>query len=932
MVDALKIHGLHNTAVENLFSTLRNSLIRPVGQPGSQSLKEYRDFLSHGGVEPSGEALRSSLLLAIESNKTVIDSFVDSQSGVLIEAGKITFGTGTVLYPLIQLVNGTVATFQSMSKSRLVFHTASGDEPRVEFLAENNQKLFRELMPLVAKPGNPANKDQIDAFQVAIRRDLTSFAETTVPVNIAGGYSPFWTHWAKRTSEGYILRSDQFRIGASNTRQWNNKGTWVEYTHFLRQMCNWPVIVSRSLQRLERLASFVGLAAEKSQPALALTVPESVSARFAIREAIGGSPMGEALSDTGIESVVDMSTQTVNGIPQIFFVTGEAGIGKTHNLFHSSLSRARTLSSDPKHGPLYLYISCSGSGLKSLHELVNDAVVDTQNLNYSSVLTLCRNGLLALVIDGFDELVGGGGYRDPFHLLKPLLSEMDTHGTLLLSARSSYFSNQYQTSLKATSYADQVPAHHLILELQRWRRHDIELLFIENPSWEPYKSLLGPADYALLGVPFFAHVFNQFVRQNAPSSGFAGLYTVLIDAYLKREMNKLSEGTTGAPVSDVQLRHIFEEVAGLIYESGNQYIDMDDFRLAAATALDLEGFTGAHRALGDRLTVLCGMAAEMDANDSPLFSFDHELFFEVLLADHLAGNAINESLHYDRAPEALSRATLGDAAVEALTAKYPDKVRSLVESVSGHSFGSEAFGRNLTALISRYIAVENRLPTGSFSRLDFSTLDLSAITEPAVHFHQCSFDHLKIRNSSQMQIRLESCAIAALEVISEDLSSDSLRFVNPLRVNDLSFLSKSGNIIEFVSGWSHIAQRLNGQGSKGLDKVIAQLESATVSQLEKFADEVIEKLAAHGDNAYVVETRTLIPGDGANRWMRHPNNPLWANMTEVLVSLDLASTKVINASGSSKTVVTFRVPSSAIADRNTSIEAIRVFWAQLRAS
>ena len=173
-------------------------------------------------------------------------------------------------------------------------------------------------------------------------------------------------------------------------------------------------------------------------------------------------------------------------------------MGKTHNLVTASLHRSERLveaADEDKRSvlggsPLYLYVSCSGVGLRSLRDLINAAVVETQNLTYESVMALCRNAMLVLVIDGFDELLGGAGYRDAFQLLEPTLRLLGLRGgTVVLSARSSYLANQYKHSLARSSVEAKTPVAHYMLELLRWNAIDVfesirEQSFVgPRPAW-----------------------------------------------------------------------------------------------------------------------------------------------------------------------------------------------------------------------------------------------------------------------------------------------------------------------------------------------------------------------------------------------------------------------------------------------------------------
>ncbi|MFJ8438848.1 hypothetical protein [Kitasatospora griseola] len=93
------------------------------------------------------------------------------------------------------------------------------------------------------------------------------------------------------------------------------------------------------------------------------------------------------------------------------------------------------------------------------------AAPETRNLTYSVVETLCRNGVLALLVDGFDELVGGAGFNDAVGDLQPWLTTLNGRDVLIVSARSSYYENQFRESLRrAEELGERV--HHRIAEIR----------------------------------------------------------------------------------------------------------------------------------------------------------------------------------------------------------------------------------------------------------------------------------------------------------------------------------------------------------------------------------------------------------------------------------------------------------------------------------
>ena len=60
-------------------------------------------------------------------------------------------------------------------------------------------------------------------------------------------------------------------------------------------------------------------------------------------------------------------------------------------------------------------------------------------LFYSGVIRLIRRGLLAIAIDGFDELLAEIGFTEAYSGLGAFLRQLDGNGVVIASARSAYF-------------------------------------------------------------------------------------------------------------------------------------------------------------------------------------------------------------------------------------------------------------------------------------------------------------------------------------------------------------------------------------------------------------------------------------------------------------------------------------------------------------
>lgn len=909
-----------------------------------QSLKVYRDFLAHGGVEPGGVLLVETLESAVAANAERITLFIEGRGGIERKGDRIVFRSGESLDPFIISLGEHFGTFQSLHGGELVYYTNNPSEPLHVRVQGSDQ--HRTIADEVAPPPRADDAGAAEALIESIQRDLKGFRDRGTQIELSGRYSPFEVSWAWSTSTGSELRTDHFRVAVSREWQWRSPEGWQPYAEFLRLISNWPVVVSRSRMRLQTIeqqrqdADILDFGRPSD-----LTVPEAVKARLVPTETIGSSLKRYSADALGsLVEVVDEAARTATGVPQIFFVTGEAGIGKTFNLIRESLHRAdrldETTLDEPE--PLYLFISCSGVGVNGIDKLINDAVVETRNLNFEAVLALCRRGLVVLVVDGFDELIGGAGYRDALQVLQPVLRGLGTHGTLLLSARSSYSANQYRASLEALRDAGEVPPDHLITELQRWTKSDVEALFDANPAWIPFRGALTSGDKALLGIPFFAHTFGVHVSDGATPADFQSMRSLLIDSYLHRESRKLASSGAQDDVGLPDLRRVFVEVAGLMYESAQPSLDKEDFLFACASALGLDDeFDGAHRRLGDRMTVLCGFTAERNDGPTAVFAFQHEIFYDVFLGEYLSERCVGSGFRVADIERILSLAPLGQTTAESMVSNsLAEPLADMLRTAIGRVATSEGavhekdprtnLSANLATLTQAYVAAHRRLPVVSLRGLSFIELDLSTVSGVQLVIENCRVGRLVLNLEA-------SDALTMRESIVDSLCIATFGDLGPLEVDErcrfgeLEILSpQDRSVIHYESSNESVLRRLVNSGARGLNKwVVRNAADEQPNWLEHHAAAALTKMGARGSTTYVIEKASRRPGDTASAWMPNPNSEAWVALTSCLVDAGLAHEKPLTAGGAAKLMILLDAPAIDIADRESDDPAIRAFWSRL---
>lgn len=911
-------------AMATALTTISQSL---TGQAPEMTVQSTRNYILHGGAAPANDEYIERWRRWAEDASDAILTYLDALGGLTLgKDGRVELG-GVALSPLVLLRDSRVCWFQGTSRDG-VSYIASSSSGDLDVLKDND--ILDEIRRFLRPSNKDSAHDELSGLYRAFVRDTEGFASPgTAPMDRTVDGIVLRVRWVAKSSAGDYEREDEFKVKPDNQWVWLEGGEWVSYARFLQVISNWPVVVDRLRSRISSLVAEEAKAAAQFSNNRDLIIPRSISTRFRATDEDGKEAAGPG--EDGLNSFVDQAAMGVAGQPQVFFLSGEAGIGKTHALLEGTRRRHEELSgSESRSGaPLYLYLSCGGTGLRSISELVDAAVVDTQNLNFKSVLALCRNGLLVLVVDGFDELVGGAGYRDAYELLQPTLDKLEDRGTIMVAARSSYLANQYQSSLRRAQAKVDKSAVHTLLEINRWSTSDVEALFDSNPHWRLFRDRLKDRDLELLGVPFFSKVFNSFAQAYTPVIGDElNLRTVLIDGYLDRELAKLS--TTPGPAREgigvAQLRSVYLEVAGEMFETGSDVVGHDEFILACSAGVELDLSEPRYKSLGDRLSVLCGISATAVEGSPVAFSFEHDLFLESFLADYLWSQYLQNNEKRGAFMERLRYYLLGDATVESLVEKDVSVILAFLAEVPDLSNSDdEMLIQNLSLLAERSVGVATNQQLPILRGLEMRALSVSDRVVEKIWLQDCRVGQLQV--ASQATLSMVSCHVSQLVLGPQNQDLAGIQ-VDSLTEFGEVYDNRSAERSQLITSQTDIWSLMASLNLHGAESRLEKLRERPRSPLQNFAEDALVRFASLARPVYVVEASRKVPGDGASRWMRDQFNPCWTDFTNALLDSGAATERSINASGPAKLLISFKIPPQELLDQRDLREAVD-FWQRL---
>ncbi|MFE0730873.1 NACHT domain-containing protein [Streptomyces antibioticus] len=777
-------------------------------------------------------------------------------------------------------------------------------------------------------------KGQEDAtlqyFVNDVERDLRGFADDDSELVYSDHEQGFEYYWSKATGEGTGTqpRRDYFRLGPDNARQWRAESDWVPYSEYLRVLANWQVVATRLRQKLEQIEAQL---ATEERETLGWAARERSTTRMArvVVSDMDGSHSEPACTFADLIDGVDEDLQANRGQTQVVFINGEAGIGKTRAMVDAAKSRARAVEQaleqgDPSDLALFLYVRSTGQVLDSLPTVVSSAVASTRNLTDAGVKALCRNGLMTLLIDGFDELLGGVGYSDAIGSLRPWLNELGGRGVVVVSARSSYYMGQYRSSVERANEQGLALVRHRIAEIQRWSHEDV-VSFLDAYGVPPENlDRLSEHDRQLLGLPFFARVFAEIAL--APDEieiESDGLTERLLNKYVAREERKLMTGQTDAALlSSAELRRMFEYVAEFMASNEEREADISELEIAAESAIEEELSSPGRRHLKQRLPVLCGLTAASDDTSTSRFRFQHELFFDQFLAGAASHYLVNGQVNLFRSMLQQSHwrsATIAGVVATAGAQRTAQAISAFRPNAAG--VGHRVAATNLGALWASVIRETGQMPSTDIVGAVFADdLDLSQTQFTSARMIGCELSSLALPSSPGWQLRLEETEIKKIRVIGSPSDLSGLRGVRHADLVELLLPSA------LLDRRDEILDALRKYGSEVADAEAQGLAGPSIDVLA--ARHFLSNMARRLEKSVILR-RDHQPEDSRLKWPRDYGPDAWKKFVNDLDSTGLATLERFSASGEPKTRLRLRCSASTILANDGVRPGVYEYWERL---
>ena len=593
----------------------------------------------------------------------------------------------------------------------------------------------------------------------------------------------------------------------------------------------------------------------------------------------------DGVSGPALDLIMSVVSQRdiASGLTPFVMLTAEAGAGKTSLLKELVRTQAAKFVSG-QASFVFLYVNAQGRALARFHEALATELNELRvSVPYHSIAVLVRQGLIVPVVDGFDELLGAGGYDEAFASIWSFIQELDGKGAMVTSARSTYYEQEFLLRAEKATADDRGGWELHGVSLADWgdgEREKYVNAYVErfggDAKWilqETGKVFAGDR-HGLAGKPLFVARTVRLVAHGAKLSSEGSLISRLADEFIDREIREKLITKDGVPIlTREQMRSLCSDFAEEMWSLGTRELD----RLTVAELAEL-AMSDSTVADSDKAVVVSRMPnmAFLEPGESVgAVSFEHELFFDHFLASRAAQNLINKSpgfpLMLSRAPmppsltEGVTRIVLGEGAdianlMTSINSAAESRVpsRELVKENCGRLAASIISEANRFGLFPRDFELRNVI----FPGVGFAGAHIVNSKWESVEFKRADLRGVRFENAAASNCVLDSPLVderTRLDIIGLDVNGD----VRGIRLND-----QSGTRTVFEPGEvGEILRNAMLPSAQNLSRVkLRPVDSAVIDVLESYVR------ASSRSNPLCVR-------DDASGF--DPDKNIWAELTKI---------------------------------------------------
>lgn len=463
---------------------------------------------------------------------------------------------------------------------------------------------------------------------------------------------------------------------------------------------------------------------------------------------------------------------------KVLFIKGQAGSGKTIAMKFISRKIAEEYLKD-KNDYLLFYIDAQGKSLSRIDEAISYAVSQLSfAFQANAIKALARNSLIIPIIDGFDELIGAGGFSEAFKSLSSLLASLNRNGTIIITGRSTFYDDNVLRVAANTQNGDNKINYKLEdITMCEWGEKEIALFIEKKYSYDKEMANFLKKNMKVIyrhsegtnfrGKPFYiVKILEKMESLLGKTEIYKGVtfdaswyISETIDAYLQREALEKFKDRSGNMILSFEGHLSFlKELALELWWQEKRTIDIDTIESIAEIILE------ENRVPAEKWNVFIGKVPSYSFFKNSEFpdekEFENQLFYDYFLALALKELLQNSSKFNLR--QFLERSLLPESMIDFYKTvikncgiNYQNIIEKLCDSVRNSFSGSlskQNAGTIIACLTDVYNISNQKIKNIAFYGVTFSgkleeiVFDSCSFQESKLYadFNKCTFDDCKI--------------------------------------------------------------------------------------------------------------------------------------------------------------------------------------------
>ena len=509
----------------------------------------------------------------------------------------------------------------------------------------------------------------------------------------------------------------------------------------------------------------------------------------------------------------------------VWFLTAEAGEGKTSLIQHLAVEQARAYKRK-EVGWLLVPIPLGGRTFLRFDDVVISALANRlrfQLLYYDAFLELIRLGVVVPAFDGFEEMIIEGSTDEAVSALNQLLKNLESAGTVLIATRKAYHEyKSFSSKAQVLNSILDVDVMFGSMSLHRWSRDQFisygNRRQVRNPDtlYNRVASTLGDKHPLLTRAVLVRRLMDVARGTDADLSKLLGklgttaqdFFFDFLAAIVEREANEKwidKSGEPSRPLLNLEKHHlILSRVAQEMWLQSTDDLRIDDLGVVAELFAEEEGIAPAvARQIQERLkqhallvTTKGGKWLRFDHDDFRYFYLGYALGVELVKLDQTEVKAMLEVSTLPRF--AVDQAVYYLRRIDKDGSRFALRLlQQLASREPTVSFVRENCGSLTVALvdildIQSVIASQMNFPIDGLSGRNmcglevsdshFSTTSLEGTTLVDCTFQRCRFERFDGPAERIDNTRILDCEVASLVYQDEDPEYGDIQLYEPSHI------------------------------------------------------------------------------------------------------------------------------------------------------